>query len=60
MTADEWIANHPEQVSLIYDTLARRILMKSWNDLHPLAHEFQRKIIMDTAHDIIAAIVGNE
>lgn len=59
-TAEDWMNDHPEETTLILDTIARRTVMSSWKSLHPIAHEFQRKVVLDMAEDIIAVVIGEK
>lgn len=58
--AEDWIASHVNEHHLMCDTVARRMFMTSWNDLHPIAHEFQRKIVLDMIEDIIRVVIGDK
>lgn len=55
MNSEDWMNDHPEEYQTILDTLARRVLMSSWDHLYQV---FQRKLIMDLADDIITIILG--
>jgi len=55
MNSEDWMNDHPEEYQTILDTLARRVLMSSWDNLYQV---FQRKVIMDLADDIINTVLG--
>lgn len=58
MTSEGWINDHPKEYQTILDSLARRILMTSWDNISPY-QTFQRKLIMDLADDIISIVLEN-
>ena len=60
MSADDWMNDNPEATDQVYNTITRRMFMKDFRDLHPIANEFQRKIVIDMAHDIISIVLEDK